>query len=113
VGFGSGIGYGFPVGFGLGIEYRENSLVMSGTVIPVGSPFSIRFGSRENLPSRWGMGMGIGRFSLDGGRFGDQFPIGKFPVAIPSGTKAAIRLYMLVVVLSLQSTIYEFKIIYN
>jgi hypothetical protein len=60
-----------------------------------------------------GNGDGDREIFLDGGRFGDQFPIGKFPVAIPSGTKATIRLYMLVVVLSLQSTIYEFKIIYN
>jgi hypothetical protein len=66
------------VGFGSGIGYKGNSLVISGTGIPVESPFPVEFGSGEKiLPLRQGMGME--RFSLDGD--GSWEP---FPTAIPN-----------------------------
>jgi hypothetical protein len=69
VGFESRIRYEFPMEFRLGIEYRGNSLIMSGTGIPVRSPFFVRFGSGEKSSPETGMG----KISLDPG--GSHFPL--------------------------------------
>jgi hypothetical protein len=69
VGFGSDIGYGFPVGFGSRIGYRGSFLVMSEMGIPVG------FGSGEKSSPETGNGdedgeifprheAGLGSYSL-------------------------------------------------
>jgi hypothetical protein len=51
---GGGLDMDSPLGSGQESSIGENSLVMSGTGIPVGSPFPSGFGSREKIFFRGG-----------------------------------------------------------